>query len=242
MPWTPRWSSLTVIAAFLLGISSSSAQQTYVTRYDAFAGYNYLNSSGIGLSQPGFGFQAGFRPTTWYSVGFDYTRSEGDLRISQGLLVKDLQDRLAAQLAQLAALGRLPAGYKPIVPANSKTQTFAVGPQLAYRHFKHTTLFLRPVFAGIIKETARLKPPAGDLIAAGIVRQLAPDPKITDKTWFLGFGGGFDVIGSNHFALRVQADLVYDHLFPDLLRKGRWTTRFAIGPAFNFGKNIAKFE
>jgi hypothetical protein len=38
--------------------------------------------------------------------------------------------------------------------------------------------------------------------------------------------------------LRTQADLVYDHLFNDLLKDGRWTVRFSVGPCFNFGKNI----
>jgi hypothetical protein len=57
---------------------------------------------------------------------------------------------------------------------------------------------------------------------------------------FVGFGGGFDVLLTKHFGVRTQADLVYDHLFNDILRDGRFTTRFSIGPAFNFGKNIAK--
>jgi len=56
----------------------------------------------------------------------------------------------------------------------------------------------------------------------------------------LGFGGGFDILASKHLAIRTQADLVYDHLFNDLLKDGRWTVRFSAGPAFNFGKNIAK--
>jgi len=41
-------------------------------------------------------------------------------------------------------------------------------------------------------------------------------------------------------ALRMQADLVHDHLFSDLLQNGRMTVRFSIGPCFNFGKNILK--
>jgi hypothetical protein len=31
---------------------------------------------------------------------------------------------------------------------------------------------------------------------------------------------------------------VYDHLFNDVLKDGRWTVRFSIGPCFNFGRNI----
>jgi hypothetical protein len=45
---------------------------------------------------------------------------------------------------------------------------------------------------------------------------------------------------SKHVGLRVQADLVYDHLFSDTLKDGRLTTRFSVGPTFSVGKNIAK--
>ena len=227
-----------LFAALLLLVSAAFGQQSYVPRYDAFAGYAFLDSPHVNLFENGFAAQIGFRPKTWYSFGFDYTFATGDLKITPDLLPTALQQQLAAQLGQLAAIGRLPAGYSLTVPAHSRTQTFAVGPQLAYRHFTHTTLFLRPLFAGAIHEIATPKPPAGDLIAAGIVQGLAPTGKKTDTTWFFGFGGGFDIIFSRHVSWRVQADLVYDHLFNDLLRDGRFTTRFAVGPAFNFGRNI----
>ena len=56
---------------------------------------------------------------------------------------------------------------------------------------------------------------------------------------FFGFGGGFDLLFGKHFAWRMRAGLVHDHLFNDLLTNGRYTVRFSCGPAFNFGKNIA---
>ena len=62
----------------------------------------------------------------------------------------------------------------------------------------------------------------------------------TDNAGFIGFGGGFDVLFNKHFGWRTQADLVYDHLFADLLKDGRFTVRFSTGPCFNFGKNIVK--
>ena len=71
-----------------------------------------------------------------------------------------------------------------------------------------------------------------------IVSKLVPSGKKSDTTWFLGFGGGVDALLSKHLAVRTQVDVVYDHLFNDLLRDGRWTIRFSVGPAFNFGKNI----
>lgn len=227
---------LIALAALLLLALPAFGQQDYVTRFDAFGGYAFLDSPHIGLFENGFATQVGFRPKTWYSFGFDYSISTGDLSLKPNLLPSALQQTLGAQLGQLAAAGMLPPGYSLVVPIHSRTQTFAVGPQLAYRHFKHETLFLRPLFAGAIYEEGTPKPT--DLIAKGIVAQLAPSGKKTDTTWFLGVGGGFDILLSRHFAVRTQVDVVYDHLFNDLLKDGRWTARFSTGPAFNFGKNI----
>src|ERR1044072_982601 len=216
------------LAALLFILSAPLfGQQSYVTKYDLFTGYTYLNSPKISLPEHGFHLQAGMRPTTWYSLGFDYSVAAGDLRLTPDLLPTDLQQRLGAQLSQLAALGRLPAGYKLAVAAHSNTQTFTMGPQLAYRRFEKVTLFLRPSI-GAIREVATPKP--ADPIAAGIVAQLAPSGKKLDWTCFYGFGGGIDLNSSRHIGWRFQADLVRDHLFNDLLRDSRGTVRFSIGP------------
>ncbi|HXB70471.1 MAG TPA: hypothetical protein VNY05_19635 [Candidatus Acidoferrales bacterium] len=236
-----RLSPRTVIVAlgilFLPSIPLS-AQQTYVTRFDAYGGYAFLNSPHIGLFENGFAAQFGIRPRTWYSFGLDYSFSQGDLTLTPELLPAAKQASLGALFGQLSAAHQLPPGYALVIPARSRTQTFAVGPQLAYRHFEKMTLFLRPVFAGAIHELATPHP--GDAIAAAVVSQLAPSGTKTDTAGFVGFGGGFDVVVSRHFSLRTQADVVYDHLFNDLLNDGRWTVRFSVGPAFNFGKNIAE--
>jgi hypothetical protein len=108
---------------------------------------------------------------------------------------------------------------------------------LSYRHYSKVTLFVRPSIGAIYE---RATPHPSGEIATLIVEQLAPSGYKTDWTAFYGFGGGADLLFSKHVALRVQADLVYDHLFSDLLKDGRLTTRFSIGPCFNFGKNIAK--
>jgi hypothetical protein len=225
------------VSASLLMTSSSFCQQRYVTRYDAFIGYAYLNSPAVNLAENGVHFQAGVRPKTWYSLGFDYSYSTGDLVITPDLLTTPLQQQLAAQLAALAAAGRLPPGYMLTVAAHSATQSFAAGPQLSYRHFSHVTLFVRPSI-GAVHETATSKP--ADPIATAVVSQLAPSGKKKDWTEFYGAGGGLDINPSPHFGLRMQVDVAYDHLFDDLLKNGRWTVRFSIGPAFNFGRNIAK--
>jgi hypothetical protein len=225
-----------LLAVLLLAVPAV-CQQTYVTRFDVFTGYSYFNSPAIGLPENGVQFQFGVRPTTWYSLGFDYNNATGDLTLKPSLLPTALQQQLGAELAQLAALGRIPANYVLTVPAHSKTQTFAVGPQFAYRHFRRVTLFIRPSF-GAMREVAIPHPT--DPIASAIATQLVPSGKKTDWTGFYGFGGGTDFIFTKNLGLRVQADLVYDHLFNDILRNGRRTVRIGIGPCFNFGKNIAK--
>jgi hypothetical protein len=214
-----------------------SGQQIYVTRFDAFAGYTYLNSPKVGLAEKGFQTQFGVRPWTFMSIGFDYAVVSGDLTLTPDLLLPSVQQSLGAQLGQLVAAGRIPATYKLIVPASSVTQTFAGGPQVAFRHWKPITIFVRPS-CGIIKETAT--PHAGDPIATAIVAQLAPTGEKRNNTLFYGVGGGIDLNFSRHVALRIQGDFVRDHLFDDLLKDSRNTLRFSIGPAFNFGRNIVE--
>jgi hypothetical protein len=229
----PLW--LRLLPLILLIGPTAFGQQNYVARYDFYAGYAFLDSPRVGLFENGVQMQGAVRPRTWLSVGFDYSISKGDLAITADLLPTALQQQLAAQLGALAAAGKVPAGYTLSVPAKSTTQTFAMGPQLSYRHFSKLTFFLRPSL-GAIREVAT--PAPGDPIATLIVSQLVPSGRKTDWTGFYGFGYGFDILLSDHFGIRTQGDLVWDHLFNDLLREGRWTTRFSIGPCFNFGRNI----
>ena len=228
---------LTAAGAGLLLTASAWGQQTDVPRFDAYVGYGFLNSPSIGLFENGVSMQVGIRPKRWYSLGFDYTIAKGTITLVPSMLPDGLRTQLGARLGQLVAAGVIPPTYSLSVPASSVTQTFAVGPQLAYRGMTHATLFLRPVFAGAIREAA--SPHPRDAIATSIANELAPSGKKTDVAPFIGFGGGFDIIFTRTISLRTQADLVYDHLFNDLLRDGRFTVRFSIGPAFNFGRNIA---
>ena len=226
-----------------LGVLFASAplfcQQSYVSRYDVYGGYAFLNSPAISLFENGFATQVGIRPKTWLSFGFDYTLASGDLTVTTSQLLPTLQTNLQAGIAAGVKAGVLPANYpygSMSVAAHSRTQTFAVGPQLAYRRLSKATLFLRPVFAGVIHET--VTPLPQDAVLKALVGSLITTPTKSDNVLFVGFGGGFDIILSKHFAWRTQGDLVYDHLFNDLLKDGRFTTRFSSGPAFNFGRNI----
>ena len=91
---------------------------------------------------------------------------------------------------------------------------------------------------GAIHERAYPRP-AGT-IARLVVAQLAPTGTKRDWTGFYGVGGDFDFNLTRHFSLRAQADLVWDHLFNDILKNGRWTVRFSAGPAFQWGRNMAQ--
>jgi len=228
---------LIVCSSLFLLAFTAQGQQTYIGRFDAYAGFMYLESPHISLGEPGFHMQVGVRPKSWYSLGFDYSVGTGDTSITSNLLTTALQQQLGAELAQLAALGRLPAGYVLSLPIHSQTQTFAAGPQLGYHHWSRVTLYLRPSI-GAIHEIATPHP--ADPIAAAIVAELAPSGKKKDWTPFYGVGGGAEVNVSTHVAVRMQLDVVHDHLFSDLLKDGRTSVRFSIGPAFQFGENVIK--
>lgn len=212
-------------------------QQSYVSRYDLYTGYAFLDSPKVSLFENGFQLQVGVRPKTWYSLGFDYSITKGDLSLTPDLLPDALQQQLGGQIAQLMKLGIIPPTYQLKVPATSDTQTFAMGPQLSYRHFKSVTLFLRPS-VGAIREVSTPNPT--DAVSKQVVAELAPSGKKQDWTAFYGFGGGVDLLFSKHVGLRVQADFVHDHLFNDILKDGRNTVRFSLGPCFNFGRNIVE--
>jgi hypothetical protein len=235
--WGTAALRVSVVLFLIMGASFPAfSQQTDVRHFDVFTGYTFLDSPHIGLFENGFHTQLAYQARTWLSLGFDYSISTGDLALVPSLLPLSLRQQIAAQIAALEAAGRLPPGYSLMVPATSVTQTFALGPQYSYRHFKRLTLFARPSL-GLVREVATPHP--RDPFAAAVAMQLAPSGNKLDWTGFYGFGGGADIILSRHISWRTQADLVWDHLFSDVLRDGRWTVRFSVGPAFNFGRNIA---
>jgi hypothetical protein len=244
LPWFRPFSLCILALALIFFAVPLRAQQTDVERFDAFAGYTFLDSPKVGLFENGVGGQFGVRPKRWLSLGFDYTHTEGSLTLTPNLLLPNLQQTLGGELQQLAAAGLVPAGYSLVVPTHSVTQTFAAGPQLAYRHLTHVTLFFRPIFLGLIHESATPQPADAiqKLVVGGFEQMgLIPASGVkTDNVVFYGFGGGFDILFSKHVGWRVQADLVHDHLFSDLLTNGRFTVRFAVGPCFNFGGNIGE--
>jgi hypothetical protein len=225
--------------SMLLPASQAFGQQTYVGRFDIYAGYAYLNSPHISLAESGFQTQFGVRVVPWLTLGFDFSTESGNTSLTPNLLTTALQQQLGAELEGLIGEGAIPANYTLVVPLHSVTQTYAAGPQFSYHGFSRATLFIRPA-VGLIHEAATPHPNPDDPVAVGIVDQLVPSGVKTDSVIFYGFGGGADVNISKHVAIRIQADFVHDHLFNDLLKDGRNTVRFGIGPAFQFGGNVVK--
>ena len=215
----------------------ASAQQTDIQRFDVYGGFAYFDTPDLNLDEHGFHIQTGYNITRRIAAGFDYSYVSGHNSLTTNLLT--MSDQLVVQTAlnDLALAGLLPPGYQLSVPTGSSTQTFAAGPELTVRHYVPVTIFVRPDL-GAIREVARPHP--ADPIAALIVQGLAPSGTKTSWASFYGFGGGFDWNATRRFALRVQVDEVYNHLFNDLLQNSRWTTRLSIGPTVRFGKTLSE--
>ena len=234
----PRLLVCAVLAALLSSTVISKAQQSYIGRYDAYVGYADINSPMLGLDEHnGFHAQAGINPRRWLSIGGDYSEGTGSQLLTTNLLTAALQAQINAAQAQFIAAGFLPANYHLAVPTDAATQTFAFGPQLAFRRLSRLTLFLRPSL-GALRE--RAVPHPADAFQTVIIGQLAPAGFKLDWTGFYGAGGGGEFALNQHIGIRGQMDVVYNHPFNDILANGRWTFRYSVGPSFHFGRNMAQ--
>ncbi len=232
-----RFACFFAFLLYLLSPQRAFSQQDYVGLFDLYNGFTWFDSPSAKLQERGYHLQAGINARTWLALGFDYSVVQGTLTLTPSLLKPALQAQIAGQLAALEGAGLLPSGYQLAVSTASTSQTFAAGPQFEYRHFRQVTLFLRPSI-GAIYEVATPHP--SDPVAAAIVQQLAPSGKKTDWEAFYGFGGGVDLNFMRHVSIRLQADFVHNDLFTDILKSSRNTVRLSVGPAFHFGRNIAR--
>jgi len=223
------------LAVLVLFPALALAQQTDIPRYDVYAGFAGFETPWLNLAQRGFHMQVGENMRRWLSVGFDYSEASGHNDLSPTVLKPSLQQELGAEIEQLILAGEIPPTYQLVVPMDAFSETFAMGPQLAYRHWKPVTLFVRPSL-GAIRQ--RVTPHPTDPVATAIVAQLVPAGTKLDWQGFYGFGGGLEWNATRHFGIRAQTDVVYWDLFNDLLAHGSWTTRYAFGLAYHFGRNI----
>lgn len=251
------------LAVLLLTLSTGAfAQQDYVGRYDFFTGFSYLDSPKLNLQQRGFNTQLGVNLRRWLAFGVDYSIQEG----RASLVPSDLKTKYATPLNQLVAAGEagafaalppagfgilLPAGYKLYAPFDATTQTYTIGPQLAFRHFKKVTLFVHPSI-GAIHENISLNPhdaftqyivvPAllGKLPAVGATTPVIQTTKPNDTTYFYGLGGGADYNITKHIHIRADIEFVHVYLYSGILADSRNSVRLSFGPTFNFGKNVSR--
>jgi len=237
----PFTASLLLTAPCLFAQQPLSAEQPagqpYVGRFVVYAGYLDLDSPNISLAETGVHIQAGMRWSRHISVGFDYSRSTGSTTVGLDKATPALQNLVDPLIAELKAGNILPANYVPALPLSSVTQTFTAGPEFPYRRFKRITPYIRPS-CGIINEIATAHPT--DFLTRTLIKSVAPSGHEEEWTAFYGFGGGVAFNVTKHFSLIAQADFVHDHLFPDLLKDGRNTIRFSIGPGFQFGSDVTK--
>jgi hypothetical protein len=143
--------ALAVLSAF--PGTTAHAQQSYVSRYDVYAGFADIDSPMLGLNEHGFHLQAGMNMRTWLSVGADYSEGTGSQILTPNLLPAATQTTIDNEITQLELAKLLPQGYQLAVPATAATQTFAFGPQLVNRHYSKLTLFVRPSL-GALRERA----------------------------------------------------------------------------------------
>ena len=217
-----------LLGALLFVLSAmASAQQDYVGRYDAFAGFSYLDSPKLNLTQRGFNTQVGINLRRWLAVGFDFSTQSG----SGTLVPSDLKPALQALLPPVPGL---------FLPFDATTRTYTGGAQLVYRHFRRVTLFAHPTI-GAIHEEITLKPHDATTaaIVAGLIQAgVLTTPSPSDTTFFYGAGGGFDLNATRHVHLRFDAEYVHTFLFSNLLADPRNGFRLSVGPSFNFGRNV----
>ncbi|HEX4310528.1 MAG TPA: hypothetical protein VHZ25_10910 [Acidobacteriaceae bacterium] len=231
-----RWIVRAALSCVLLVAAlSAEAQQTDVQHYDVYAGFAGFETPWLNLAQRGFHLQTGDNVRPWLAVGFDYSEATGHNSLTPQVLKPSLQQELAGEIGLLVQEGAIPANYQLVVPLHAFSQTFALGPQVEYRHFRQLTLFVRPSL-GAIRQ--RVTPHTTDPVQAAVVAQLVPAGTKLDWQGFYGFGGGVEWNATSHFGIRAQADQVYWRLFNDLLAQGTWTTRFAGGVSYHFGRNI----
>lgn len=222
---------------FLTGAAAFS-QQDYVGRFDVYGGYSFLTTPKLNLFERGLHTQVGFNLNKWLAMGFDFSTFDAHSSLVPDMLNSATQAKVGPAMAALIAAGMVPPGYSLWVPYNTRTYTYAAGPQLNYRHFKQVTFFIHPNLGAMHQDTtARPKDAIQTIIVGGL---LGPTAKTSDTVMFWGVGGGIDLNVQKHLSLKLHADVVHTKLYSGILNGGENSIRFSVGPVFHFGSNVAK--
>jgi hypothetical protein len=72
-------------------------------------------------------------------------------------------------------------------------------------------------------------------VLLGALGKPVPSAHLTDTTYFIGAGGGFDLNLSRGVGFRFAADWVNTHLFSNLLTNRQNYVRLSMGPTFRWG-------
>lgn len=208
------------------------SQQTEVSRYTLYTGFDYMISPARNLTERGFDVDFGVTIRRWLALGGDFG-ALGDDIISGAGTVNGADTVYAPLLTKAEPLGAPPPDTVH-VPFRSTTYTFAVGPQFYLRKWERVTLFARPGFGGIHESASFTLPPGiGPLLEE--LGATPPSPHQKDTELFFGLGGGFDVNFSHRLALRCTSDWVNTHLFSNLLTNRQNYLRVTVGPVFHWG-------
>lgn len=231
-----------VFCSLLLAIGLPAfAQDTYINRYTLYTGFDYFSGPGLSMSQRGFDTDFGVTVKPWLGLGVDFSAA-GDAIISGGGTINGTSTIYAPTLNgvnQNGIPGVLPPGVVPAANAvnvsfKSTTYTVAVGGQIYIRKFKKVTFLVRPGF-GAIHATVDLNVPPTLPPLFEILQLPPPQSHQSDTTWFIGFGGGFDLNLSRRVGLRVTTDWINAHLFSDILTNRQNYIRVTIGPTWKWG-------
>ena len=229
-----------LVAVLLLTFSVcafAQKDQNYIGRYDVYAGYTYLGSPDMNLSQRGLNVQTGVNLRKWLAFGVDYSIEFGKGTLTASKLKPALNQELVGMLGQTLT-------NELMVPFDATTQTFAAGPNIVFHPRKKLAAFIHPSL-GAIHENISIDPSIGTpqpypglvvgaLLQQGVIKTTKPN----DTTYFYGLGGGFEYAATKHVHIRTDIEFVHVYLYESLLANSRNSVRISIGPTFNFGKNI----
>jgi hypothetical protein len=192
-------SAASLVALLSLPVLSRNllAQQTDVRQYSIYNGFTYFETPALNLAEHGYHLQVGRNMKTWVAIGFDYSIVSGHNSLTPDVLKPALRTQLEQEIEFLISVGLLPPGYQLVVPTDAFSQTFALGPQFEFRHYKPVTLFVRPSL-GAIRQ--KVTPHPTDPFATQVVETLVPSGKKPTGRRFTALAEGST--GMQHATLR----------------------------------------